>query len=71
MPLRDPNIYVRGSQDFLDARLLCYFEDLSFSGVVTRRDLVSKDKMIWCGEVQQKGQPKLGAPPPPRPSHPS
>ncbi|GKF39655.1 hypothetical protein Tco_0119716 [Tanacetum coccineum] len=31
-------------------------------------DLVSKDKMIWCEEVQQKGRPELGAPPPPRPS---
>ncbi|GKG35534.1 hypothetical protein Tco_0440688, partial [Tanacetum coccineum] len=33
----------------------------------TARDLVSKDKMIWCGEVSQKGRPKLGAPLPPRP----
>ncbi|GJX05627.1 hypothetical protein Tco_0191543 [Tanacetum coccineum] len=37
----------------------------------TARNLVSKDKMIWCGEVQQKGRPELGAPPPPRPPHPS
>ncbi|GJX44457.1 hypothetical protein Tco_0261133 [Tanacetum coccineum] len=36
---------------------------------VTARDLVLKDKMIWCGEVPQKGRPNLGAPPPPRPSH--
>ncbi|GJS86742.1 hypothetical protein Tco_0769378 [Tanacetum coccineum] len=27
--------------------------------------------MIWCGEVQQKGRPELGAPPLPRPPPPS
>ncbi|GJU52779.1 hypothetical protein Tco_1226493 [Tanacetum coccineum] len=34
-------------------------------------DLIYKDKMIWCGEVLQKGRPKLGAPSPLRPPHPS
>ncbi|GJZ64365.1 hypothetical protein Tco_0620786, partial [Tanacetum coccineum] len=50
--------------------ILCYLVFLLFD-IRTARDLVSKDKMIWCGEVQQKGRPKLGAPPSPRPPHPS
>ncbi|GJT05474.1 hypothetical protein Tco_0839936 [Tanacetum coccineum] len=42
MPLRDPNIYVRVPLKILDASLLY---------IRTARDLVSKDKMKWCGEV--------------------
>ncbi|GJR56841.1 hypothetical protein Tco_1499003 [Tanacetum coccineum] len=69
MPLRDPNIY--GCLQILDASSLLSLSDLIFFGddkdIRTAWDLVSKDKMIWYGEVPQKGRPKLGAPPPPPP----